>query len=85
MGGGRVDILSINLGALKLLPKAEYLDWSVQRQQENLIRLRVTATEGSVSVEKCYGSISLADNEMGKELIDHCDKNSIATGLLKSP
>jgi hypothetical protein len=55
MGGGRVDILSMNLGSLKLLPKTEYLDWDVHPGQENLIRVRVTAAEGSASIERCYG------------------------------
>jgi uncharacterized protein YecT (DUF1311 family) len=78
MGGGRVDIESMAIGTLKLLSTTEYLDWGDAYQpKDRLIRIRVTGDEGSASIERCYGSISLATDEIGKENIDHCDTYKI--------
>ena len=81
MGAGRVDVLSMKLGGLNLLYTTEYLDWGVTPWPENLISIRVTAAKRSVSIERCYGHISLAETEVGKEIIDHCDTNQITRDL----
>jgi hypothetical protein len=77
MGGGRVDILSMAIGTLELSSANEYLDWDAVEPKDRLIRIRVTGDKGLASIERCYGWISLAANEIGKENIDHCDTNKI--------
>jgi hypothetical protein len=77
MGGGRVDIESIAIGKAKLSSTSEYLDWDADQPRDRLIRIRIAGDEGSVSIERCYGWISLAENEIGKEHIDHCDTKRI--------
>jgi uncharacterized protein YecT (DUF1311 family) len=78
MGGGRVDITSMTTGALKLSSTTEYLGWSAEQAEDRLIHIRVTGEEGFVSIERCYGWISLARDEIGKENIDHCETKKIA-------
>jgi uncharacterized protein YecT (DUF1311 family) len=79
MGGGRVDIESMTIGTLKLSSANEYLDWDAVEPKDRLIRIRVTGDKGLASIERCYGSISLATGEIGKENINHCDTNKITT------
>lgn len=79
MGSGLVEIVSMKVGAIALLSGMEYLDWDAQPKRDKLIRVRVTAIRGELSIERCYGEISLANNEVGKEIIDHCDSKPIET------
>jgi hypothetical protein len=67
----------MTIGTLKLSSTTEYLDWDAARHEDRLIHIRITGEEGLVSIERCYGLISLADEEVGKEKVDHCETKRI--------
>jgi hypothetical protein len=75
MGGGRADITSMRLGALRLFSRTEYLGWGSERAEDRLVRVRVSSEKGSVSVERCYGEVDLQNQPK----IDHCETKSLRT------
>jgi hypothetical protein len=73
MGGGLVDITSMKIGTVPLLSTTEHLAQDCERKEDRLIRIRVTYEEGLVSVERCYGGLSLSNEPE----IDHCETKKI--------